>query len=1019
MHLMSSFRKSLRPISLLLTTGLFFALLSAPSIVHAFSQSSSFNSAAVFTIESLSFTATDVSNHVIHNDNLEKLTGEGTLDAGLASLNQRLSDAMPIVLVDTDITDPTPDLEAPGLGNGCDGGQTIKLERKNGDEWLLTDLHVGANGNCVDLLQDKNIKFYDSSPAEANIAFAFIDSETISMVDSVGSSSYGLFQQNDPAFPNTFYSEREGQSIEVLNPGTGGTSSLQLSAGLTLDFSDSSVGSDPKVALLSSTGEPTAIVGSVGGPNGGATAGNVDSARTCDSEGGEFSFLLCPILRGINEGIEQLDQEIVQSLEVKDDYYESDRTRAIWGRIRDIAYILLIPILLIMVISTALGFQFVDAYTVKRAMPRLLAAVIFMALSYDIGVLLIEISNGVGAGIGGIIAAPFGGVDNLQLQDIFEVSGENDVTALFIGGPLAAIGALTALSAGILGSYLLVFALTLVIIFALLAMRELLIIALLILGPLAILSWIFPGNDKLWKLWWGSFSKLVMIYPIIVGMIVTGRAFAALVNESVASVPTGPIEGMFFVIVKLTAYIGPYFFILALFKFAGGAFSNLAGMVNDRGKGVFDRQKKYRSEKRGQLRKDTLAGNRFKGARKGSIGDRINKRGLNAGARIDAVKAGGVKNAYGVGARGAVEAAKERKARDEAKHAAENLQLQAELKNDDFATMLQMIMAGEDEQTVKDYLRSKDYSAPSVEKSYAQADAFQREYGSHALAGMTVTAKAASKTSYTGGISEMLEDIKALADNDEALAMKMLGEASAAAAAAGRNDLGGGSYGEKAGMLKSLMRGGSSVEYTDEQGETGTVSYESAQYVNDRQNQKVLDSLTTYDMARLHPTAAKNISQSYQTMTTNAAAAVQSAKTPEEREAAMRALGQVTASFQKFKMDAATSGSSEVARVVANASNEEFKDISLEIDGQRIQTTDQLVEYAQQASQASQPRPSRDAEGRIEYEVDGRVKMTKSQLPDDSEAFAKGFESVNPRAALGLSTEDQIRMREEQENNNQ
>ena len=222
-------------------------------------------------------------------------------------------------------------------------------------------------------------------------------------------------------------------------------------------------------------------------------------------------------------------------------------------------------------------------------MPRLLIAVIFMSLSYDICRILIEITNNVGAGVGGIVAAPFGGTDNLKLTDIFEANAANDATALFIGGPLAGLAIITALSAGILGSYLLVAIIALVIIFALIAVRELIIIFLMIMAPLAILSWIFPGNDKMWKLWWASFSKLLILYPLIIGLLMAGRGFAKLVQE---------IEGggsFFTILVKLTAYIAPFFFIIAAFKFAGGVFANLSGMVNDRSRGIFDRQKKIPS----------------------------------------------------------------------------------------------------------------------------------------------------------------------------------------------------------------------------------------------------------------------------------------------------------------------------------------------------------------------------------------------------------------------------------------
>lgn len=52
--------------------------------------------------------------------------------------------------------------------------------------------------------------------------------------------------------------------------------------------------------------------------------------------------------------------------------------------------------------------------------------------------------------------------------------------------------------------------------------------------------------------------------------------------------------------VQVTAYITPFFLIPATFKFGMGVFGNLAGMVNDKSRGLFDRQSKYRAGKRAE-----------------------------------------------------------------------------------------------------------------------------------------------------------------------------------------------------------------------------------------------------------------------------------------------------------------------------------------------------------------------------------------------------------------------------------
>ena len=400
----------------------------------------------------------------------------------------------------------------------------------------------------------------------------------------------------------------------------------------------------PGLASAQTTNPPT------GGNAATDTSGEV-SDESCEKAGGDFSFGLCPLLRMSNEGIQLLDRKIRSLLEVDPKYFEAipagkpnaghKPVQEIWASFRNIAAILLIPILLFLVIGTALGFSVVDAYTVKRAMPRLLIAVIFMALSYDICLIMIDITTALGRGVGGIVAVPFGGANNLTLPALFSPptvgggggggfsfktiisAGSNvlvpgagqvvDKGFSLAGGILAfvSLGAAGLASVGILASFLFIAFILLMIIFILLTIREIVIVFLVVMSPLAILSWIFPGNDKLWKTWWDTFTKLLLVYPVISGLIMMGRGFAALINSANSAVDPSTIEAVFFVIVKLFVYIGPFFLILFVLKILTGVFGTLTGMVNDRSKGLFDRQRNYRANKRKELGEMSKAGTRY------------------------------------------------------------------------------------------------------------------------------------------------------------------------------------------------------------------------------------------------------------------------------------------------------------------------------------------------------------------------------------------------------------------------
>ncbi|HTE57394.1 MAG TPA: hypothetical protein VK694_01510 [Verrucomicrobiae bacterium] len=364
------------------------------------------------------------------------------------------------------------------------------------------------------------------------------------------------------------------------------------------------------------------VVNSAGTPIGATTPDVADAEdQSCETEGAELSWLLCPILFALDKFIGGLDEAIQNMLIIPNSYVENPELRQAWGSLRNIAYIVLVPIMLVMVIGTALGFEFFSAYTVKRALPRLIAATLFIALSWQLMTFLVIMVNNIGVGLGGIIAAPFGGIDNITLASIMSPT-DGESAAFTTGAVFGGLLTLPLLLANIPVMLSLAFttALGLAIGFLLLSFRQLLVMALLLLAPLAILAWIFPGNDKLWKLWWGTFSKLLLLFPLISILIASGRALAQVTSDS-----EGSIVGT---VIKIIAYVGPYFMIPAMFKFAGGLFATVAGITNDKSRGIFDKAKEKRQAKVADNMAKWKTGSLANGGRAGALSNRL---GANLG----------------------------------------------------------------------------------------------------------------------------------------------------------------------------------------------------------------------------------------------------------------------------------------------------------------------------------------------------------------------------------------------------
>jgi len=238
-----------------------------------------------------------------------------------------------------------------------------------------------------------------------------------------------------------------------------------------------------------------------------------------------------------------------------------------------------------------------SAYTIRKILPRLLIAVIAIQLSWALVLLAVRINNDVAHGLEALFYAPFGGTDAFNLGSIIQTGGGS--AAGFAGAGFAAVAAGTAgflllgpgTAVGVL-ALAATAALGLLVALFTLILRRAILLFLIVIAPLAIVCWVLPGTDKFWKLWWESFSKLLIMYPLILLMIAAGRVFAKVAAASGANSGT-PLLTYTMVIL---GFFGPLFLIPATLKLAGTAFATITGAVNNKGKGAFDRLRGVRND---------------------------------------------------------------------------------------------------------------------------------------------------------------------------------------------------------------------------------------------------------------------------------------------------------------------------------------------------------------------------------------------------------------------------------------
>jgi hypothetical protein len=312
-----------------------------------------------------------------------------------------------------------------------------------------------------------------------------------------------------------------------------------------------------------------------------------------------LKWLVCPVINAATAAVGVLEDVINNLLKVdtKDIFNDSDANNAYhtaWNSFRAFALGLIVIAALVMVVGQAAGVEILDAYTVRKVLPRLLFAAIFIALSWDILEFLTSLSNDAGTGIRTLIYAPFQALNkNNELG-----GGSSFVLALIGTGGALAFGWIGLLSFALTGL------LAALVAFAILVFRKMLILLLLMMAPFAIACYVLPNTQKGWEIWKGGLLSALIVFPIISAFIAIGRVFSITAFNSPGIQTVNQI-------IAVIAYFAPYFLISMAFRLAGGFIATVGGVVNDRSRGAFDRLKNFRGNKVNENMSKMAAGRRF------------------------------------------------------------------------------------------------------------------------------------------------------------------------------------------------------------------------------------------------------------------------------------------------------------------------------------------------------------------------------------------------------------------------
>ncbi|HEX3081683.1 MAG TPA: hypothetical protein VHQ86_00345 [Candidatus Saccharimonadia bacterium] len=240
------------------------------------------------------------------------------------------------------------------------------------------------------------------------------------------------------------------------------------------------------------------------------------TAEPVDCNAGAFTWLVCPIIHALVDVSDWIRDNLLLPLLKEDPLSTSTGIYQIWQAMRNVASVFFILVFFLIIIGTAVGF---DNYTIKKVLPHLVAGAILVPLSWYVCAILIDIANVIGQGIVALVSSviPTVNIDftSSYQQVFFGAGGVMAVTIAYFAFAGISLAMLMTILFGLLAAV------------GTLLFRRIVIVALIILSPFALLAWVLPNTESWFKRWWRSYFRVVMMFPFIMMFIEAGRIFSA------------------------------------------------------------------------------------------------------------------------------------------------------------------------------------------------------------------------------------------------------------------------------------------------------------------------------------------------------------------------------------------------------------------------------------------------------------------------------------------------------------
>ncbi|QQS69113.1 hypothetical protein IPP75_04295 [Candidatus Saccharibacteria bacterium] len=312
----------------------------------------------------------------------------------------------------------------------------------------------------------------------------------------------------------------------------------------------------------------------------------------CGFDGDSMEWIVCPVAAALESFSKSLASNIegLMFFPTQDVFGKTgaggatDNLRTAWASFRNIAIAIIVIAGLAMVISQALGFEILDAYTIRKLLPRLGVALVGIALSWNLMQFFIELTNDLGSWTHDLVVGPFANMPVAKIDTTNTVYNWATVlVAIVVGIPklyfLGGVGVIT---------LLLIVGLIIFLAFMLFGLRWVVIMLCLLLAPLAIASYVLPGTQKVWAFWKNTTITSLAIFPVIMGLLASGEAMAR-VTSQIENLPGGYI-------LVVVIFVGPIVLIIPIAQKFGGVLGGAIGWASGLGSKAMGKGNKFLHE---------------------------------------------------------------------------------------------------------------------------------------------------------------------------------------------------------------------------------------------------------------------------------------------------------------------------------------------------------------------------------------------------------------------------------------